>query len=110
MPVIPTAPQASCLLVGPTDFPERIKKRGYQVRERNLQVNQAQRTVAAAAGCAFFDTLAAMGGPLSILEWAKRTPPLAGRDMVHLTREGYQVLGDAIADAILPARTQPARP
>jgi lysophospholipase L1-like esterase len=104
------APQASCLLVGPTDFPERSKKRGYQVRERNLQINQVQRTVAAAAGCAFFDTLAAMGGPLSILEWAKRNPPLAGRDMVHLTREGYEVLGDAIADAILPKAAHTAQP
>lgn len=103
------APQASCLLVGPSDFPERIKKRGYQVRERNVLINRVQRDLAAAAGCAFFDTIATMGGPLSILEWAKRDPPLAGRDMVHLTREGYEVLGDAIADAILPKATQTVR-
>ncbi len=30
--------------------------------------------------------------------------------MVHLTREGYEVLGDAIADAILPAAVQTMKP
>jgi lysophospholipase L1-like esterase len=104
------APTASCLLVGPTDFPERTKKRTYQVRERNVQIDQAQRAIAAAAGCAFFDTMAAMGGPLSMVTWAKRTPPLAARDMIHLTREGYTILGDAIADAILPPTVQTMKP
>ena len=51
-----------------------------------------------------FDTIATMGGPLSMLDWAKRDPPLGGRDLVHLTRAGYMVVGEAIANAILPAR------
>jgi lysophospholipase L1-like esterase len=100
------APNASCLLVGPPDFPERTKKRVYQERERTTHINQTQRAVAAALGCAFFDTIAMMGGPLSMLDWAKRDPPLGARDMVHLTAAGYAVLGDAIADTILPAVTQ----
>jgi lysophospholipase L1-like esterase len=95
-------PEASCLLVGPTDFPERVKKDVYRERERTTQINQVQRSTAAQAGCAFFDTIALMGGPLSMLDWAKRDPPLGARDLVHLTQAGYQVVGDAIADAILP--------
>jgi lysophospholipase L1-like esterase len=44
-----------------------------------------------------------MGGPLSMVDWARRSPPLGARDLVHLTRAGYVILGDAIADAIMPA-------
>ncbi len=95
------APQASCLLVGPTDFPERVKKGVYQPRARTAQINELQRTTATEFGCAYFDVIAAMGGPLSMLDWAKADPPLGAKDLIHFTRRGYALLGDRIADLLL---------
>lgn len=94
-------PEASCLLVGPTDFPEKIKKGEYRARERTSQINALQKSAAERFGCAFFDVLESMGGPLSMLTWASADPPLGAKDLVHLTRPGYVLLGNRIADFLL---------
>jgi lysophospholipase L1-like esterase len=95
------APEASCLLVGPTDFPEKISRRSYQPRERTAQIIRVQRAAASEHGCAFFDTVAATGGPLSMLRWARMTPPLGGRDLIHFTRPGYEAIADKLTDLLL---------
>lgn len=50
---------------------------------RDAQMNAAQR-----AGALFWDSREAMGGELSVVRWAKQTPPLAQNDYVHLTSIG----------------------
>ncbi|MFT3927196.1 MAG: GDSL-type esterase/lipase family protein [Myxococcales bacterium] len=105
-----SAPGASCLLVGPTDFPERIKKGVYQPRERTAQINELQRKTAAEFGCAYFDVIESMGGPLSMLSWVKADPPLGAKDLIHFTRRGYALLGDRIADRLLGVNTSEANP
>ncbi len=94
-------PEASCLLVGPTDFPEKVKKGEYRARERTSQINALQKSTAERFGCAFFDVLETMGGPLSMLTWASASPPLGAKDLVHLTRPGYVLVGERIADFLL---------
>jgi lysophospholipase L1-like esterase len=94
-------PEASCLQIGPTDYPERVRKGVYQPRERTAQINQLQRSTAADFGCGFVDLVEAMGGPLAMLRWYRADPPLGGKDLVHFTRRGYALLGDRIADALL---------
>lgn len=90
------APAADCLLTGPTDV--RVRRRPPELAD---MVIEAQRALAAVHGCAFWDARAAMGGPGSIRDW--RRERLAQRDYVHLTRDGYQRLGEAFLAALLQA-------
>ena len=84
------------MLVGPPDRAVRTRE-GWGTLPRLLDVIAAQRRVAQAAGCAFFDQLEAMGGPGTIAQWAEEPQPRAARDRVHLSREGYSQLGNAVA-------------
>ncbi len=92
------APHASCLLVGPGDWP-RERNGTLRPRPRLERIVAAQRAEAASAGCAFFDTLEWMGGPLSMERWIAQG--LALGDRVHFTDAGYERLGDALAAEIL---------
>ena len=94
-------PQASCLLIGPTDRPIREGKRGFRPRPRQSAVVEVQRRVAIANGCGFFDLVAFQGGPMSMLKWVHFDPPYAQRDYVHLTRRGYERLGQVLLGALL---------
>ena len=94
------APSAACLLLGPPDRAVRAGG-GWGTVPRLLDVVATQRRVAHAAGCAFYDQLEAMGGPGTIAQWAEESQPRAQRDRVHLTREGYTQLGNAIAGDLI---------
>jgi len=111
------APAASCLLLGP---PDRAEKRRVEVTPamasgassfqtvwttvpRLLDIVATERRVAAAAGCAYYSQLDAMGGPGSMAGWALEAPPRAMLDRVHLSRQGYAELGDALAADLVKA-------
>ena len=81
-------PEASCLLIGPTD--NRF--------EALTQVIRVQRRVARETGCAFFDARVAMGGPGGMRRWIG--DGLARADGVHLTRRGYQQLAETLLSAL----------
>jgi lysophospholipase L1-like esterase len=95
-------PGASCLLLGPPDRGVETKD-GWVSSPRLEEVVAAQKRVAAAAGCAFFDQLEAMGGPGTIAKWFEEPEPRAQKDRVHLTRLGYQKLGTTFAGKLLEA-------
>ncbi len=106
-------PNASCLIMGPpdraiaspSDNPYAGKDAGsvWGTAPKLTQVVEVERKVAGAAGCAFYDELAAMGGPGTIAQWAELDPPRAQRDRVHLTRDGYAQLGNKFASDLLAA-------
>jgi lysophospholipase L1-like esterase len=89
------APGSSCLIFGP---PDRAS-----VLSRLLSLIDVQRRAAAEAGCAFFDSFTAMGGPGSIERWAKESPARARRDFVHLTRAGYATVAEAFVRDLFAA-------
>jgi lysophospholipase L1-like esterase len=100
------APSSACLLLGPPDRAVRAGGGGgggggWGTVPRLLDIIATQRRVAHAAGCAFYDQLEAMGGPGTIAQWAEESQPRAQRDRVHLTREGYTQLGNAIAGDLI---------
>lgn len=95
------APQASCLLVGPGDFPQGTPDGGWIPRPRVRQIVAVQRQVASEMGCGFWDAQAFMGGELSMLDWARAIPPMAKSDHIHLTRRGYVRMGMALVDAMM---------
>lgn len=94
-----TAP-ASCLLVGPGDFPLAADG-GFVPRGRVGEIIDAQQRVAAAHGCGFWDLQAFMGGELSMVQWVRSTPPMAAPDFIHLSRRGYVRMGMALVDALM---------
>lgn len=96
-----TVPDASCLLVGPSDRPVRVDRETFEDRPRTAQIVEVQHRVALAHGCGFFDLVAFSGGPLSMVEWAAAEPPFAAPDHVHYTRRGYTRLGEIMLDALM---------
>jgi lysophospholipase L1-like esterase len=99
------APESSCLLLGPTDRPinqGRGRRRGpYVDRPRTASVNEAQRLVSQELGCGYFDLVAFMGGPMSMVDWVAADPPHGARDHIHLTRHGYQRLAEEFLAALI---------
>jgi lysophospholipase L1-like esterase len=98
------APGASCLLLGPPDLARRPAGQGdWKTWPRILEIVAMQQRAAQAAGCAFYDQLAAMGGPGSMAVWASQPEPRAQGDRVHLTRSGYAQLATLLATSLLHA-------
>ena len=120
-------PGADCLLVGPppSGIPGAETPR---FQERLVPLVRLQKALARRHGCAYFDTLAWTGGPSVFQDWVEapgevlvqldqrlglstarslrqRSEPavLFQADAVHLTIEGYRLLGDLVADALLRA-------
>ncbi len=90
------APRADCLLTGPGDF-----LMGRRTPPGLDSLVQLQRDAARVHGCAFWDQRAAMGGPGSIRRW--RRAGLAQGDFVHLTRAGYERVGEKLFVALVDA-------
>ncbi|MBI5486235.1 MAG: LysM peptidoglycan-binding domain-containing protein [Deltaproteobacteria bacterium] len=98
-----SAPDASCLVLAPPDMSERRHGRYAGTPEILPPLVEAERSAATAAGCAFFDTFAAMGGSGAMDRWVAADPSLGAADHVHLTSRGYRTLGEAVAAALLDA-------
>lgn len=88
---------SSCLIISPLDQVE-VTDGKVVSRKISTRIVEAQRAAAVAAGCAFFDSLAWMGGPGSAAKW-RRKSWLSG-DYIHLTRKGSEQLGDALYKAL----------
>lgn len=94
------AGQASCLLIGPSDWPIK-ERRKYLARPRTMEIIEVQKRVATDLGCAVFDMVEFMGGPLSMVKWVRSTPPFASKDHIHFTRHGYDRMADVVLQALL---------
>lgn len=93
-------PSASCLLVGISDH---TRSGDSVVQPRHVRaVIEAQRASALRAGCAFWDSTAAMGGPGSYRRWRMRG--LAATDGKHLSEAGRRVLAARLHAALMAAR------
>jgi lysophospholipase L1-like esterase len=95
-------PQMACLVMAPLDHGQR---KGPRIESLPVvaKMVQAQREAAEAEGCAFFDTVAAMGGEGSAGRWFKHEPRLMSGDLGHATASGHQVIGEALHRAIVEA-------
>jgi len=95
------APEASCLLIGPTDRPRIADDGSLVAREVVGELSEMQRRVAADLDCAFFDTLAFQGGLGGGVAWLAHDPPYMRPDRQHLSREGYLRWGEVLTRALL---------
>ncbi len=100
-------PTASCLLLGPPDLARKDRDaKGaleWKTWPRVSEIIAVQKRVAEAAGCAFYDQMAAMGGAGSMAQWASEADPRGGRDRVHLRRTGYAEVATAFATDLMHA-------
>ncbi len=97
-PIRKARPDATCLVVSPTDQAE-AKDGGYPSRPVMPVLVDAQRRAAHTAGCAFFSTYDWMGAKGSAEKWFRKG--LVGTDFQHLTRKGSNKFADAIYDALM---------
>jgi lysophospholipase L1-like esterase len=104
------APESACLVVGPIDAVQDRNEKGKRLSQRpHLEaVITAEREVAHAEGCAFFDLFTAMGGEDSLRRFYKSG--LVHEDLVHPRGQGLDILGQFVVDALLRAwaETPPA--
>jgi len=92
------APSAACLIVGPIAHGVRV--RGKVALDPDLKpVYEGQRAAADALGCAFFDTIEAMGGDDAVELFRKKKR--LGGDLSHLNGRGHRAVGDLMADWFL---------
>ncbi len=95
------APEASCLLVGPSDYHRKNAEGVFYPVPRTQKIRETQREVAAELGCGFWDTIAFMGGVGAMDVWANSEPQLGKADHIHMTKRGYLRLGMGLMDAIM---------
>ncbi len=90
----------ACLVMAPLDHGER---EGSRIITRPIvtKIVEAQRAVAKAEGCAFFDTYEAMGGDGSMGRWVRSNPALGSGDLSHLTHHGHKVVGGLLYRALV---------
>jgi len=100
------APEGTpCLIVSPIDQATRV--RGQITSKPTItKMVEVQRRAAQEAGCAFWDAHHAMGGEGAFQRWLQHDPPYAWSDLIHLSTEGLDLMGDSLADAILDAYDQ----
>jgi lysophospholipase L1-like esterase len=83
-------PTSRCVVMGPPDrvgMTQADKKMDYPARHQSI--SKVQALVSPEFRCEYWDWQRAMGGPKSVLDWAKRAEPLAQADLMHLTSQGY---------------------
>jgi len=103
-----TVPEASCLLIGPSDRPMQVEERVFEDRARTMRLIEVQHRVALDLGCGFFDLVAFQGGALSMVQWAANDPAYASQDHIHYSRLGYQRLGEVLLAALLDGMPEDA--
>lgn len=98
-------PSASCVLVGP---PDRGVLRSGKTPPLPLltyghihqQIEGMQRQIGNRFGCVVWSWQDLMGGPGGSYGWAHAQPSLMGRDLIHLSPDGYRRTGHALAHSL----------
>jgi lysophospholipase L1-like esterase len=62
---------------------------------------RSQRETALAHGAAFWNSSQVMGGAYALCEWKRQSPALVSGDNLHLSRQGYTLVGEKFAEAVL---------
>ncbi len=69
-------------------------------------IRDAQQKAARRSGAIFWDAWESMGGPGSILKWYEHNPPLASKDLTHLSNAGADTIAARIFSDLLVSRTE----
>jgi lysophospholipase L1-like esterase len=94
------APKASCLVVSPLDSAQPSEDDPTKLVSKPAipKLIKAQREAAKAAGCAYLDVYAALGGKGTAVTWAEKG--LLGEDLSHPSPGGARIVGKLIYEAL----------
>jgi lysophospholipase L1-like esterase len=100
-------PDLQVLVIGVSDM---AKKTGGQWQSYpNIDaIRKAQKNAAFRTKSGFWDLYEVMGGKNSIVAWAGTSPALAGKDYIHLTPRGAQVVGEFLFQALEKIKKHPS--
>jgi lysophospholipase L1-like esterase len=98
-------PGIQVLVVGVSDMAKKFEGRWESYPSINL-IRSAQKNAATRTNSAYWDLYQVMGGENSIQAWANTTPALAGKDYIHLTPKGAQVVGEFLFQALIKAKAK----
>ncbi|RKH52827.1 GDSL-type esterase/lipase family protein, partial [Corallococcus llansteffanensis] len=95
------APGSACLVVGPMDAVQDSHAKGKPLAQRPFleAAISAERDVAVAEGCGFFNLFTAMGGAGSLVRFHQAG--FMHDDLVHPRGQGLDLLGQLVADALV---------
>lgn len=68
-----------------------------------VAIRDAQKKAAEDSGAVFWDAWESMGGAGSVIKWFNHTPPLASRDLTHLSNAGTDTLAARIFADLMTA-------
>ncbi len=94
-------PDSDCLVAGPTD----VGRGGPEAAQRVAALDAAEQRTAEQLGCEYFSPYRLMIAEGGFVHWMSTDPPLALVDRIHLSVQGYQRLGRALADVLLGSPT-----
>ena len=95
-------PGAACLVVGPYPVGYPHDDGLFQPEAESAQViGDYQRQAAESAGCTFLDRFRLAGGAAAARRWMATRPKILTGDYQHLTVEGSDRMGAAIAEVLL---------
>ena len=98
---------APVVLVSLTDM--ALKTEDTIIPYKNIPaIRDAQKKAAVRSGVIFWDAWESMGGKGSIVRWSKHIPPLASKDLTHLSNAGADTIASRIYSDLLTARTMAA--
>lgn len=93
------APDAACILVGPSDRGKALRKgRGHVIWGPTAMIARVQAEVAPQYDCLSWDLQDVTGGPGSMFRWYEAG--LAAGDLIHFTQGGYQELARRFVAAL----------
>ncbi len=100
------APDAACILVGPSDRGKALRKgKGHVIWGPTAMIARVQAEVAPQYDCLSWDLQAVTGGPGSMFRWFEAG--LSAGDLIHFTQGGYQEVARrfvaAMDEAVAPA-------
>ncbi len=70
-----------------------------------VAIRDAQEKAAEASGALFWDAWESMGGAGSVIRWFNHTPPLASKDLTHLSNAGTDTLAARLFADLMTAGT-----
>lgn len=94
-------PKASLLVMSPMDRGRRESNGEIGTVPVMPQLVSMQQRIASEAGCAFFNTFQAMGGPGTMGRWYQAEPRLVGADFIHPMPAGAKIVGHHFYQALM---------
>lgn len=94
-------PETAILIMSPMDRGQRMPTGEIGTVEPLSRLVAIEQRVAAAHGCAFFNTFEAMGGAGTMGRWYTMQPRMVGADLIHPMPSGAKIVGNLLYKSLV---------